>query len=58
MASEDFTHHIAIKLSRALNLINPNDTLAKRVVDIASTSTPDAFLTGSIFPSFASRSLF
>ena len=30
-----FVHEIAIKLSRALNLINPNDLLARRVIDIA-----------------------
>ncbi|KAL0093431.1 P-loop containing nucleoside triphosphate hydrolase protein [Phycomyces blakesleeanus] len=30
-----FTHDIAVELSRALNLPNPNDLLAKRVVQIA-----------------------
>lgn len=27
---DEFTHNVAIQLSRAMNLINPNDTLAKR----------------------------
>ncbi|GJJ13850.1 hypothetical protein Clacol_008107 [Clathrus columnatus] len=27
---DDFTHNIAIQLSRAINTLNPNDTLAKR----------------------------
>ncbi|KAI8381606.1 uncharacterized protein BYT42DRAFT_311362 [Radiomyces spectabilis] len=31
----DFVHEIAIDFSRALNLTNPNDLLAKRVVQIA-----------------------
>lgn len=32
---DSFNHHIAIELSRRLNLVNPNDLLAKRVIDIA-----------------------
>lgn len=32
----DFTHEIAIDFSRALNLPNPNDQLAKRVIQIAT----------------------
>ena len=43
---DDFTHHIAIQLSRALNLVNPNDLLARRVQDIAKTNTVDGFLSG------------
>ncbi|KZT35459.1 hypothetical protein SISSUDRAFT_169695 [Sistotremastrum suecicum HHB10207 ss-3] len=43
-SSEEFVHKIAIKLSRALNLINPNDLLARRVVDIASRNNHDQFL--------------
>ena len=31
----DFVHQIAIELSRALNLLNPNDLLAKRVIQVA-----------------------
>ncbi|RUS19563.1 hypothetical protein BC937DRAFT_87268 [Endogone sp. FLAS-F59071] len=33
--TDDITHHIAIQLSRALNLTNPNDLLANRVIQIA-----------------------
>ena len=43
---DDFTHHIAIQLSRALNLVNPNDLLARRVQDIAKTNTVDGFIAG------------
>ncbi|EIW71616.1 hypothetical protein TREMEDRAFT_67867 [Tremella mesenterica DSM 1558] len=42
---QDFVHHIAIELSRLLNSINPNDLLAKRVIDIAKYNrTGDSFL--------------
>ncbi|KAH9855789.1 P-loop containing nucleoside triphosphate hydrolase protein [Lenzites betulinus] len=41
---DDFTHQLAIKLSRALNLINPNDLLAQRVQDIAKTNTVNGFI--------------
>ncbi|KAG8991813.1 DEAH-box RNA helicase prp16 [Tulasnella sp. JGI-2019a] len=41
---DPFVHSIAIKLSRALNLINPNDLLAKRVIDIAKTNSEPAFI--------------
>ncbi|KAF9040610.1 P-loop containing nucleoside triphosphate hydrolase protein [Panaeolus papilionaceus] len=47
MASHDndeFTHKIAIKLSRALNLLNPNDLLARNVVDIAKTNDLGGFI--------------
>lgn len=44
---DDFTHHIAIQLSRALNLVNPNDLLARRVQDIAKTNTVDGFISGA-----------
>ncbi len=44
---DDFTHHIAIQLSRALNLVNPNDLLARRVQDIAKTNTVDGFIAGT-----------
>lgn len=46
-ADDPFVHNIAIKLSRALNLINPNDLLAKRVIDIAKTNSEPAFLKGA-----------
>ncbi|PSS31934.1 hypothetical protein PHLCEN_2v2294 [Hermanssonia centrifuga] len=40
---DTFTHNLAIKLSRALNLVNPNDLLARRVQDIAKTNTLEGF---------------
>ncbi|OSX68114.1 hypothetical protein POSPLADRAFT_1128409 [Postia placenta MAD-698-R-SB12] len=40
---DEFTHHLAIKLSRALNIVNPNDLLARRVQDIAKTNTLEGF---------------
>lgn len=43
---DTFTHNLAIKLSRALNLVNPNDLLARRVQDIAKTNSVEGFLTG------------
>lgn len=44
---DEFVHQIAISLSRALNLINPNDLLAQRVQDIAKTNTVDGFIAGA-----------
>ena len=41
-----FVHELAIKLSRALNLINPNDLLARRVIDIAQNNSADGFISG------------
>ncbi|KDR84726.1 hypothetical protein GALMADRAFT_284545 [Galerina marginata CBS 339.88] len=41
---DEFNHHLAIKLSRALNTLNPNDLLAQRVIDIAKTNTTDGFI--------------
>ncbi|KAG6919467.1 hypothetical protein DXG01_005726 [Tephrocybe rancida] len=38
-----FKHQLAIKLSRALNTINPNDQLALRVIDIAKTNSLEGF---------------
>ncbi|KAI0808938.1 pre-mRNA splicing factor [Irpex lacteus] len=46
-AEDTFTHNLAIKLSRALNLVNPNDLLARRVQDIAKTNSVDGFLTAA-----------
>ena len=46
---DKFVHDIAIKLSRALNLINPNDLLARRVIDIAKNNTPSKFLQGELY---------
>jgi hypothetical protein len=45
-ASDGFKHQVAIKLSRALNIINPNDLLAERVIDIAKTNSADGFAKG------------
>ncbi|EKM60346.1 uncharacterized protein PHACADRAFT_83024 [Phanerochaete carnosa HHB-10118-sp] len=42
-----FTHNLAVKLSRALNLINPNDLLAHRVQDIAKTNTLEGFISAA-----------
>ncbi|KAF9261860.1 P-loop containing nucleoside triphosphate hydrolase protein [Marasmius fiardii PR-910] len=42
-APEDFNHNLAIKLSRALNIVNPNDLLAQRVTDIVKTNSVDDF---------------
>jgi len=47
---DEFIHHIAIKLSRALNIVNPNDLLAQRVTDIANTNTLPAFISGKNTP--------
>ncbi|KAJ7223236.1 pre-mRNA splicing factor [Mycena pura] len=41
---EDFNHQLAIKLSRALNTINPNDLLAQRVTDIAKSNSVEDFV--------------
>jgi pre-mRNA-splicing factor ATP-dependent RNA helicase DHX38/PRP16 len=45
-SSDGFKHQVAIKLSRALNTINPNDLLAERVIDIAKTNSADGFAKG------------
>ena len=45
MSADEFVHHIAIKLSRALNL-NPNDLLARNVIDIAKSNNFDNFKKG------------
>ncbi|OZJ04171.1 hypothetical protein BZG36_02176 [Bifiguratus adelaidae] len=36
---DDLVHNIAVELSRVLNLVNPNDLLAKRVIQIARRET-------------------
>lgn len=46
-AHDAFVHELAIKLSRALNIINPNDLLARRVIDIAKTNSVDSFVQGT-----------
>lgn len=47
---DEFNHQLAIKLSRALNIVNPNDLLAQRVTDIAKTNTLDGFTKGTLLP--------
>ena len=44
--SDDFVHQLAIKLSRVLNIVNPNDLLAQRVIDIAKNDSLDDFIKG------------
>jgi hypothetical protein len=43
---DEFNHHLAIKLSRALN-INPNDLLAQRVSELAKQHTLEGFTNGT-----------
>ncbi|CEP11000.1 hypothetical protein [Parasitella parasitica] len=38
MSSDDFVHDIAIDISRALNLTNPNDLIAKKVIQFAEVN--------------------
>lgn len=45
---DPFVHQIAIKLSRALNIINPNDLLAKRVIEIAKSNSEPHFVKGEL----------
>jgi hypothetical protein len=44
---DEFKHQVAIKLSRALNTLNPNDLLAQRVIDIAKTNSTEGFIAGA-----------
>ncbi|KAH8101627.1 P-loop containing nucleoside triphosphate hydrolase protein [Cristinia sonorae] len=44
---DEFTHHLAIKLSRALNIVNPNDLLSRRVQDIAKTNSLQGFISAA-----------
>jgi len=36
---DEFTHNVAIKISRVMNSLNPNDLLARRLIDIAKTNS-------------------
>lgn len=45
---DPFVHNVAIKLSRVQNTINPNDLLARSVIDIAKSNTRDAFVKGAV----------
>lgn len=38
MSDENFVHDIAVDISRALNLTNPNDLIAKKVIQFAETN--------------------
>jgi pre-mRNA-splicing factor ATP-dependent RNA helicase DHX38/PRP16 len=38
MSSDDFVHDIAVDISRALNLTNPNDLIAKKVIQFAEAN--------------------
>jgi len=40
---DEFTHNVAIKISRVMNTLNPNDLLARRVIDIAKNNSEDGF---------------
>lgn len=44
---DEFIHQIAIKLSRAINTVNPNDLLARNVVEIAKTQSMDGFMSAA-----------
>jgi hypothetical protein len=46
-STDDFTHQLAIKLSRILNIVNPNDLLARTVIDLAKTHPPEGFAKGA-----------
>lgn len=41
---DEFTHNVAIKISRVMNSLNPNDLLARRVMDIARNNSADGFV--------------
>lgn len=56
-AEDSFTHTLAIKLSRALNIVNPNDLLAQRVQDIAKNNTLEGFASGTRNPSSSAYSV-
>lgn len=43
-STDGFTHNVAIKISRAMNSLNPNDLLARRVIDIAKSNSVDGFV--------------
>jgi pre-mRNA-splicing factor ATP-dependent RNA helicase DHX38/PRP16 len=45
--TDEFTHKVAIKLSRVLNIINPNDLLARTVIDVAKSNSFDDFAKGT-----------
>ena len=49
MSEDEFIHDIAIDISRALNLTNPNDLIARKVVQFAETNKDfDRFSQGKL----------
>lgn len=42
--SSEYIHNLAIRLSRALNLINPNDLLAQQICELAQQHGVDEFV--------------
>jgi hypothetical protein len=50
-SADDFTHQLAIKLSRILNIVNPNDLLARTVIELAKTHPPEGFAKGAFLGS-------
>lgn len=38
MSEDTFVHDIAVDISRVLNLTNPNDLIAKKVIQFAETN--------------------
>ena len=44
----EYNHQLAIKLSRALNTVNPNDILAQRVSDLAKQHDLEGFSKGIV----------
>jgi hypothetical protein len=54
--NNDFVHKIAIELSRAVNLLNPNDLLAKRVIQVAKDhKNVETFIKGKYSENFFFR---
>ena len=45
-SADDYIHQLAIKLSRILNIVNPNDLLARTVIDLAKANSPEGFAKG------------
>ncbi|PVF97099.1 putative PRP16-RNA-dependent ATPase [Serendipita vermifera] len=55
---EKFVHSIAIKLSRVMNQINPNDLLARRVISMATSNDTAGFIqAASTFGKFQEKFL-
>jgi pre-mRNA-splicing factor ATP-dependent RNA helicase DHX38/PRP16 len=47
--TDDYTHQLAIKLSRVLNIVNPNDLLARTVIDLAKSHPFEGFAKGAAY---------